>query len=96
MTTLNVLIALLGGLTGLLGAILSIVALRRRIIAGLSNVIRDVLLETGLTKYGKPAAVWPNGSTNLPDFLEVIWNTQKRLNETTQDKPPPDIDGAVV
>ena len=99
MTSLNVLIALLGAVTTLLGAILSVIALRRRILAGLAEMVRDVLLETGLTKFGRPAAVWPNGSTNLPDFLEVMWAEQKKASEPRAHRrtdDPPDHEGTPI
>lgn len=69
--------ALLGFLTGVLGILLVAGTLWKRFIALVEKAVLRVLVDTGLVKSRRPAADWPNGSDNLPDFLDHLW---KKIN----------------
>lgn len=82
---LPILIAALGAITTVLGIILSTLALWRRIAEALRKLILGVLADAGLIKPMKQGEtlqdVWPNGSANLPDFLNVIWRDVGKVKD---------------
>lgn len=72
-------VAILGFLTGFLGLILAGLSLWSRIIKGIKAAAVEVLVECGLVRHGEGPTNWPNGSRNLPDFLDALYQTQQRL-----------------
>lgn len=43
----------------------------------IKELVRDVMITSGLIKEGDKSKTWPNGSTTLPDFLGVLWECQE-------------------
>jgi hypothetical protein len=70
---------LVGGAGAFLAATLAFLTLARRFVGWIKASVREALLESGLIKKGEPMSIWPNGSDNLPDFLEHLWQSDQRL-----------------
>lgn len=78
---------IIGGMGALLAALLALLTIIRRFVtwfdqrADPTRAIKNALLESGLIKQGTPQSIWPNGSDNLPDFLEHLWQSTQALHE---------------
>ena len=83
MTGLNLLVLLMGAISTTLIIVLSVIALWGKISEALKGLMVDVLVNAGLIKHVHPGEtlqdVWPNGSSNLPDFLYHLWQVQVEL-----------------
>jgi hypothetical protein len=80
MTTLT---AILTVLTLLIGLVISVAAVTARILNGIEDRTRKVLMDVGLIKFTPPdqrsTVMWPNGWENLPDSLRGLWEAQEAL-----------------
>lgn len=64
-----------------LALILGMLTLGGRFLDWLKDAIVEVMEDTGLIRRGEDGADWPNGWENLPDCLDALYETQKRLIE---------------
>lgn len=77
----EVILLLLGILTGFLGAILSGLAVAARFTGWIRNQTRGVLEDVGLVTHADRNQIWPNGATTLPQALNEIYDRQGAHNE---------------
>ena len=87
---MDLLTGAIGFFATLLGVILAALALWREISTWMEerdrrrdheirSMITETLTEVGLIKSGVKHEMWPNGSTNLPDFLGTMWETTEAV-----------------
>ena len=79
MESFHILVIFLGAILTSLSIIISVIVLWGKISSALQHLMRGVLDDSGLTKKGKLMDVWPNGSSNLPDFLRVLYQEQGEI-----------------
>lgn len=79
MESFHILVIFLGAILTSLSIIISVIVLWGKISSALQHLMRGVLDDSGLTKKGKLMDVWPNGSSNLPDFLGVLYREQGEI-----------------
>lgn len=76
---MEILTAVLGAATVILGLVLSAITLANRVVRGLKGNVREVLVEEGIVRPGSSSASWPNDWHSLPDTLQGIYEKQGEL-----------------
>lgn len=87
---MDVISLLLGVAASLFAVLLGLFTLTGKIAHWIEGIIVRTLIETGLIRYKRSSDIgdtaWPNGSENLPDMLENMYNAQTNIKLELQQR----------